>query len=78
MLDKRVLESYSRGSNPDLQLQERAMAAELTDHVGSEKHDVAGNRSQQQFAQWQSAKTLIRSFVMLSIEAPRFKCLEGE
>ena len=34
------------------QLLERAMAAELTDHVGYEKHDTAGAQ-ERELAQWQ-------------------------
>ncbi len=42
------------------QLLERAMAAELTDHVGYEKHDAEGDHSGNS-RNGQSAKTIYRS-----------------
>ena len=52
------------------QLLERAMAAEMTEHVGYEKHDVAGNRSGNS-RNGKSAKTLKGSFGTMPIEVPR-------
>jgi putative transposase len=52
------------------QLLERAMAAELTDHVGYEKHDAAGHKSGNS-RNGKSAKTLKGSFGTMSIEIPR-------
>ncbi len=52
------------------QLLERAMAAELTAHVGYEKHDVAGHKSGNS-RNGKSAKTLKGSFGTLPIEVPR-------
>src|SRR3954452_17598026 len=52
------------------QLLERAMAAELTDHVGYEKHDTAGHKSGNS-RNGKSAKTLKGSFGTMPIEVPR-------
>src|SRR5215510_7279948 len=52
------------------QLLERAMAAELTDHVGYEKHDPAGRNSGNS-RNGTSGKTLKGSFGTLPIEVPR-------
>lgn len=52
------------------QLLERAMAAELTEHVGYEKHDVAGRNSGNS-RNGKSAKTLKGTFGTLPIEVPR-------
>ena len=51
------------------QLLERAMAAELTDHVGYEKHDAAGHKSGNS-RNGKSAKTLKGSFGTMPIEIP--------
>src|SRR5436190_9861984 len=51
-------------------LLERAMAAELTEHVGYEKHDAAGNKSGNS-RNGNSAKTLKGSFGTMPIEVPR-------
>jgi len=52
------------------QLLERAMAAELTEHVGYGKHDTAGNNSGNS-RNGKSAKTLKGSFGTMPIEVPR-------
>src|SRR3989442_1255152 len=52
------------------QLLERAMAAELTEHVGYEKHDAAGNKSGNS-RNGKSGKTLKGSFGTMPIEVPR-------
>src|SRR3954454_2144356 len=52
------------------QLLERAMAAELTDHVGYEKHDPAGNNSGNS-RNGKSAKTVKGSFGRMPLEVPR-------
>ena len=52
------------------QLLERAMAAELTEHVGYEKHEVAGQHSGNS-RNGTSAKTLKGSFGRLPIAVPR-------
>jgi hypothetical protein len=52
------------------QLLERAMAAELTDHVGYEKHDTAGHKSGNS-RNGKSAKTLKGSFGTMPLEIPR-------
>jgi len=52
------------------QLLERAMAAELTEHVGYEKHDVAGHHSGNS-RNGKSTKTLKGSFGRLPIAVPR-------
>src|SRR5437763_2055981 len=52
------------------QLLERAMAAELTEHVGYEKHEAAGNKSGNS-RNGKSAKTLKGSFGTMPIEVPR-------
>src|SRR5262245_31078711 len=52
------------------QLLERAMAAELTEHVGYEKHDPAGRNSGNS-RNGTSAKTLKGTFGTLPIEVPR-------
>ena len=52
------------------QLLERAMAAELTEHVGYEKHDVAGHNSGNS-RNGKSTKTLKGSFGTMPIAVPR-------
>jgi putative transposase len=52
------------------QLLERAMAAELTAHVGYEKHDVAGNKSGNS-RNGKSGKTIKGTFGELTLETPR-------
>jgi putative transposase len=52
------------------QLLERAMAAELTEHVGYEKHEAAGNNSGNS-RNGKSAKTIKGSFGELVLETPR-------
>jgi putative transposase len=52
------------------QLLERAMAAELTEHVGYEKHEAAGNNSGNS-RNGKSAKTLSGTFGELTLETPR-------
>jgi len=52
------------------QLLERAMAAELTEHVGYEKHEVAGHKSGNS-RNGKSAKTLKGSFGTMPIAVPR-------
>jgi len=52
------------------QLLERAMAAELTEHVGYEKHEVSGRNSGNS-RNGKSAKTLKGTFGILPIEVPR-------
>src|SRR5215203_5042596 len=52
------------------QLLERAMAAELTDHVGYEKHETAGHKRGNS-RNGKSAKTLKGSFGTMPIEVPR-------
>ena len=52
------------------QLLERAMAAEMTEHVGYEKHDPAGNKSGNS-RNGKSAKTLKGSFGTMPLEIPR-------
>lgn len=52
------------------QLLERAMAAELTEHVGYEKHDAAGKNSGNS-RNGKSAKTLKGTFGELVLETPR-------
>jgi len=52
------------------QLLERAMAAELTEHVGYEKHDPAGQNSGNS-RNGSSAKTMKGSFGRLPLEVPR-------
>ena len=51
-------------------LLERAMAAELTEHVGYEKHDRAGNNSGNS-RNGKSSKTLKGSFGRMPLEVPR-------
>ena len=51
-------------------LLERAMAAEMTEHVGYEKHDPAG-RSSGNSRNGKSAKTVKGTFGTLPIEVPR-------
>ena len=51
-------------------LLERAMAAEMTEHVGYEKHDAAGNNSGNS-RNGKSAKTIKGSFGTLPLEVPR-------
>jgi putative transposase len=52
------------------QLLERAMGAELTEHVGYEKHDTAGHKSGNS-RNGKSAKTLKGTFGTMPIEVPR-------
>jgi len=52
------------------QLLERAMAAEMTEHVGYDKHDVAGNNSGNS-RNGKSAKTIKGTFGELALETPR-------
>ena len=52
------------------QLLERAMAAELTEHVGYEKHEVAGHHSGNS-RNGKSAKTLKGSFGTMPLAVPR-------
>jgi putative transposase len=52
------------------QLLERAMAAELTEHVGYEKHDTAGHKSGNS-RNGKSAKNLKGSFGTMPLEIPR-------
>jgi putative transposase len=52
------------------QLLERAMAAEMTEHVGYEKHDVAGNNSGNS-RNGKTAKTIKGTFGELALETPR-------
>jgi len=51
-------------------LLERAMSAELTEHVGYEKHDAAGNNSGNS-RNGKSGKTLKGSFGRMPLEVPR-------
>src|SRR4029434_3282076 len=53
-------------------LRERAMAAELTEHVGYEKHDPAGNNSGNS-RNGTSAKTMKSSFGRLPLDVPRHR-----
>ena len=52
------------------QLLERAMAAEMTEHVGYEKHDAAGNNSGNS-RNGKSAKTIKGTFGEMPLEVPR-------
>jgi len=52
------------------QLLERAMAGEMTDHVGYDKHDAAGNNSGNS-RNGKSAKTIKGTFGELALETPR-------
>ncbi len=52
------------------QLLERAMAAEMTEHVGYEKHDAGGNNSGNS-RNGKSAKTIKGTFGELALETPR-------
>ncbi len=52
------------------QLLERAMAAELTEHVGYEKHDPGGHHSGNS-RNGKSAKTIKGTFGDLALETPR-------
>ena len=52
------------------QLLERAMAAEMTEHVGYDKHDSAGNNSGNS-RNGKSAKTIKGTFGELALETPR-------
>src|SRR5438105_12458807 len=52
------------------QLRERAMAAEMTEHVGYEKHDAGGNNSGNS-RNGKSAKTIKGSFGTMPLEVPR-------
>src|SRR6478736_8754237 len=54
------------------QLLERAMAAELTEHVGYEKHDPGGNNSGNS-RNGKSVKTLKGSFGTMPIEVPQWE-----
>src|ERR1700704_6728268 len=51
-------------------LLERAMAAEMTEHVGYDKHDAAGNNSGNS-RNGKSAKTIKGTFGELALETPR-------
>src|SRR5437764_13909622 len=51
-------------------LLERAMSAEMTEHVGYEKHDPAGNNSGNS-RNGKSAKTVKGSFGRMPLEVPR-------
>ncbi len=51
-------------------LLERAMAAEMTEHVGYEKHDAAGNNSGNS-RNGKSAKTIKGTFGTMALELPR-------
>lgn len=52
------------------QLLERAMAAEMTEHIGYEKHDAIGNNSGNS-RNGKSAKTIKGSFGAMPLEVPR-------
>ena len=52
------------------QLLERAMAAEMTEHVGYDKHDASGNNSGNS-RNGKSAKTIKGTFGELALETPR-------
>lgn len=52
------------------QLLERAMAAEMTEHIGYEKHDAAGHNSGNS-RNGKSAKTIKGTFGELALETPR-------
>src|SRR4029078_8236513 len=52
------------------QLLERAMAAEMTEHVGYEKHDAIGNNSGNS-RNGKSAKTIKGTFGEVALETPR-------
>ena len=52
------------------QLLERAMAAEMTEHVGYEKHDAGGNNSGNS-RNGKSAKTMKGTFGTMPLEVPR-------
>jgi putative transposase len=52
------------------QLLERAMAAEMTEHVGYDKHEAAGNNSGNS-RNGKSAKTIKGTFGELALETPR-------
>jgi putative transposase len=52
------------------QLLERAMAAEMTEHIGYEKHDAAGNNSGNS-RNGKSVKTIKGTFGELPLETPR-------
>ena len=52
------------------QLLERAMAAELTEHVGYDKHEAIGNNSGNS-RNGKSAKTIKGTFGELALETPR-------
>ena len=52
------------------QLLERAMAAEMTEHVGYEKHDAVGNNSGNS-RNGKSGKTIKGSFGTMALEVPR-------
>jgi putative transposase len=79
LIDK-LLEDYEKpedliGENGLLKqltkrLLERAMAAELTEHVGYEKHDGAGDHSGNS-RNGESAKTIKGSFGTLPLKVPR-------
>jgi putative transposase len=58
------------------QLLERAMAAEMTEHVGYEKHDTAGNNSGNS-RNGKSAKTIKGTFGELALETPRARYNSG-
>jgi putative transposase len=52
------------------QLLERAMAAEMTEHIGYEKHDAIGNNSGNS-RNGKSGKTIKGSFGTMPLEVPR-------
>jgi putative transposase len=52
------------------QLLERAMAAEMTEHVGYDKHDAIGNNSGNS-RNGKSAKTIKGTFGEIALETPR-------
>ena len=54
------------------QLLERAMAAELTEHVGYDKHEAIGNNSGNS-RNGKSAKTIKGTFGELALETPRYR-----
>ena len=63
-------------------LMERALEAELTQHLGYEKHDPAGYNTRE-FAQRGDAKTVTGDFGEIRIETPRdrngeFRAAAGE
>jgi len=82
-LDNEFIDKLLKGKKPEeiigengllqqltKQLLERAMAAELTEHVGYEKHEATGNNSGNS-RNGKSAKTLKGTFGTMPIEVPR-------